>query len=198
MRMNAAVVAAVVAAIVVVGVVASGHVNRSDTSETADAGSGLSTPAVAMATSSTPAVPTPTEVATEPTTGAAVDRYTFTDEVYNLRDRYLSNEVIAVDSDAPARDLRRALTRASERMMLVGEDGVEYDQDAEELLDGEIYTPNYASDVRRGADGALGFYVDCKGYVEPAMATTFRRVLVEEFEAARIGKARVWVPDDEE
>ena len=64
-----------------------------------------------------------------------------------------------------------ALTRAANRMLWVDEDGQEHTR-LEFLRNpqSEIYTPNYVSDVSVHADGNLGFYIDCKGVIQPRMA----------------------------
>lgn len=81
-----------------------------------------------------------------------------------------SNETIVVESTAPTVEVVAALTRASERIMLVGEDGREHRED--ELGDGGVgvYTPNYVSDVTCDESGRPGFYIDCRGAIEPEMA----------------------------
>ena len=117
-------------------------------------------------------------------TGITVDA-----EVYAEGDM-CSNESIVVESHAPHELLVAAMTRASERMMLVGEDGQEHG-DVEGL---EIYTPNYVSDVTIDEKGNPGFYIDCKGAIEPPMAARFRQILVEELMRSGISSARVRVP----
>lgn len=105
-----------------------------------------------------------------------------------------SNESIVVESSAPASEVVAALTRASERMMLVGEDGREYRED--ELGGGggvDVYTPNYVSDVTFDEGGRPGFYIDCKGAIEPEMAAQFRQVLREELQRHGVTSAHVRV-----
>lgn len=101
-----------------------------------------------------------------------------------------SNESIVVESQAPREVLVKALTRAAERMMNVGDDGREY----EDVAALEVYTPNYVSDVTVDDKGNPGFYIDCKGGIEPPMAARFREILVEELTRAGISSAHVRVP----
>lgn len=127
-----------------------------------------------------------------------------------------SHETIVVESDAQPQRLRWALTKASQRMMKVGEDGKEYtdlpvfygpdrglrpgtESELAELgvdLTGmdSVYTPNYVSPITEDEIGNLGFYIDCKGGIEPPMGERFRRILLEEFRKEGIASARVRVP----
>jgi hypothetical protein len=82
-----------------------------------------------------------------------------------------------------------ALRRAGARFILVTEDGTEHLTEESVFATG-LYNPNYVADPKVRADG-IEFYVDCKGVIEPPMAATFRRILREELEAARIVDARV-------
>jgi hypothetical protein len=61
--------------------------------------------------------------------------------------------------------------------------------------DHDIYTPNYVSAVTVDESGNPGFYIDCKGAIEPRMAYRFRQILVQELERAGVSSARVRVPD---
>lgn len=98
-------------------------------------------------------------------------------------------EAIRVTAEASRDVLAAALTSAGQRMMSVGEDGLDHDPD--EAAQAYIYTPNYVSDVTFGADGSAELYVDCKGIMEPAMAARFREILVEELSEHGITRAHV-------
>ena len=104
-----------------------------------------------------------------------------------------SNESILVESDASRDVLVAALASAAERMMGVGEDGQEYSDDVALIGDEQVYTPNYFSDVTIDKDGNPGFYIDCKGGIEPPMAAKFRQVLVEELMRHGVVSAHVRV-----
>lgn len=91
-------------------------------------------------------------------------------------------ERIAVTSDDSVDTLVAALEAAAERMMRVDETGWEDSVDEEVAEEEEgfpYYTPNYCGGVTVGDDRSVGFYIDCKGAPEPAMASTFRSILVE-------------------
>jgi hypothetical protein len=152
--------------------------------------------------------------------GAAIgppgERIVFDGDVYEEGGEG-SNETMVVESDADLEQLRWALTYASQRMMRVGEDGQEYTDipvfyapdrglrpgtqyELAELgvdLAGReaVYTPNYVSAITEDEDGNLGFYIDCKGGIEPPMAARFRQILLEEFRKRGITSAHVRVPD---
>ena len=59
----------------------------------------------------------------------------------------------------------------------------------------DVYTPNYVSDVTVDENGSPGFYVDCKGAIEPPMAVRFRQILVEELMRHHVTSAHVRVAD---
>ncbi len=132
--------------------------------------------------------PTSDEESDEPDQGIVIDK-----DVYGAGEMS-SNETIVVESTAPTAEVVAALTHASERMMLVGEDGREYRED--ELGGGgaDVYTPNYVSDVTVDEGGRPGFYIDCKGAIEPEMAAQFRQVLTEELQRHGVTSAHVRVP----
>jgi hypothetical protein len=107
-----------------------------------------------------------------------------------------SNEhVILVDASDRAA-AARALALAGARFTTVTEDGRELtdDDDIEEL--GDVYTPNYVSDVRMAARGPW-CYVDCKGYIDPPMRERMLAILAEELDRAGV-RARAEVPADDE
>ena len=133
--------------------------------------------------------PTPASGADGPDQGIVID-----DDVYDDGD-ITSNETIVVESTAPVTTVVAALTSAAERMMLVGEDGREYTERELDADGFEVYTPNYVSAVTFYEGGDPGFYVDCKGAIEPAMATQFRQVLIEELQRHGVTSAHVRVPD---
>jgi hypothetical protein len=129
--------------------------------------------------------------ADEANTGIVID-----DDVYREGDFGSSNETIVVESGAPLDDVLAALSNAANRMMSVGEDGQDHDVDG--ALSGtaiEVYTPNYVSDVTVNDDGEPGFYIDCKGAIEPPMADRFRQILAEELSRRGVHSAHVRVPD---
>ena len=90
-----------------------------------------------------------------------------------------SNESIVVESHAQSDVSVLALQRAAQRMMLVGENGNEYgDIERPPKQRGvEICTPNYVSEVTVDQNGNPGFYIDCKGRIEPPMASRFAGAL---------------------
>lgn len=115
------------------------------------------------------------------------------DDVY-AEGEMSSNESIVVESDAPRVAVVEALTRAAERMMTVGDDGLERDGAARGDSDA-TYTPNDVSDVMVDEDGNPGFSIDCKGAIEPPMQAAFRQILVEELSRGGVTPARVRTPD---
>ena len=133
--------------------------------------------------------PTPESGADGPDQGLVID-----DDVYDDGD-ITSNETIVVESTASVAAVVAALTSAAERMMLVGEDGREYTEHELDADGFEVYTPNYVSAVTFYEGGDPGFYVDCKGAIEPAMATQFRQVPIEELQRHGVTSAHVRVPD---
>lgn len=125
----------------------------------------------------------PTVVQTDRGHGLTIDA-----DVFAYRDDVgTSNEVLRVVSDSGREEVVRALNAAGARFMLVDEQGTEYHDEAgvESAAANDLYTPNYVSDPKVTADG-VELYVDCKGSIEEPMATTFRRILREELEAAGI------------
>ena len=96
------------------------------------------------------------------------------------------HEAFVVETTARPVDVIAAVRRANARFMLVDELGREHASG--EALDAafdahegpyDLYSPNYAADPRITPDGVEG-YLDCKNAIEPAMAVTLRRVLLEE------------------
>ena len=123
-------------------------------------------------------------------------------DVYEERpDGWQFNETIAVTSDDSVDTLGTALEAAAERMMLVDETGREYAVEEEVALEEEgfpYYTPNYRSPVTVGADGSVRFYIDCKGAIEPDMASRFRSILAERVRhgtrSAHVQAVKDWEP----
>ncbi len=147
------------------------------------------------------------QVGGDPDFFGAEDGIVFDGDVYE-ESAEGSNETIVVESDANEYVLRHALYTAALRMAKVGENGHEYtSSDVTEIagggsrmnddaLAGEVYTPNYVSNLTFDGYGNPGFYVDCKSVIAPPMAAQFRRILVEEFRKAGIVSAHVRVPTD--
>jgi hypothetical protein len=133
----------------------------------------------------------PDLVGTEPAEqGIVIDN-----DVYGEGDMS-SNESIIVESQATRDALIAALTSAAVRMMSVGEDGQEYGDVEARTNDGnEIYTPNYVSEVTLDEMGNPGFYIDCKGAIEPPMGERFRQILTEELQRRGIRSAHIRTPD---
>lgn len=117
----------------------------------------------------------------------------FDEDVYGEGDTG-SNESIVVESHAQTDVLVLALRRAAQRMMLVGENGNEYG-DVERPAKEGVYTPNYVSEVTVDQNGNPGFYIDCKGGIEPPMAARFRQILMEELNRSQVFFAHIRVPD---
>lgn len=94
-----------------------------------------------------------------------------------------SNEEIIVRGDFNRAAGVAALDRVAQRFMKVDEHGVEHsDISASEPSDGHgnfLYTPNYVSSPEVTA-GGMTLYVDCKGYIEPAMRERFLDILRDE------------------
>ncbi len=105
------------------------------------------------------------------------------------------NEVVVLSGVFDNGVAVESLRRAGARFMLVDEEGTEYATD-ESLYAGtlqggkSLYSPNYVADPRIVANG-IELYVDCKGVIPPPMAATFRRILREELDRARIMNATV-------
>jgi len=113
-------------------------------------------------------------------------------DVYEENEFGASDESIAVTGAADAERVLAALGAAGGRMMMTDEHGREHtDPDALAALGDEVYTPNYHSEAEVAADGSVGFYVDCKSWIGPAMAATFRRILVEELHRHGVTAAHV-------
>jgi hypothetical protein len=109
---------------------------------------------------------------------------TFDDGVFQCNDSTDSMaEYFVVISPAPTRSVVAAVRRASERFMLVDEDGHEHaDEDAAAAVRADLYTPNYVAEPKVTPDGVSG-YVDCKGVIPEEMGATFRRIMREELES---------------
>jgi hypothetical protein len=98
---------------------------------------------------------------------------------------YRTQEFGAHVRGEPDEAVRRALIAAAERLMCVGDDGVEY-PDAETAVDDAGYSPNYISEPEKHPDGGWRFWMDCKGEVFPLMAATQLRILVDELARAGV------------
>lgn len=61
----------------------------------------------------------------------------------------------------------------------------------------DLYTPNYVQDVCLATRGPWT-YVDCKGWIEPAMREQMIAILVEELDRAGVTNARLEVPSEDE
>jgi hypothetical protein len=113
-------------------------------------------------------------------------------EAFGSDGEYTNEKVIIVDpSDPDAATF--ALRRAGQRLYWVTEDGRELGPADEP---GEVYTPNYVSGVRLSPRGPW-CYVDCKGYIPPAMRERMIMVLVDELRSAGVS-ARISVPSEDE
>jgi hypothetical protein len=107
---------------------------------------------------------------------------------------YRTQEMGAHVQGEPDEAVRRALIAASDRLMRVGDDGVEY-PDAETALDDGDYSPNYISQPERHPRGGWQFWMDCKGEVFPLMAATQLRILVAELRSAGVSGIRIGPTD---
>jgi hypothetical protein len=120
--------------------------------------------------------------------------------VFALTDDGRSNEHVIITGSSDPRAAALALSEASGRFMMVTEDGRELSDEEAEALEEAIeatgddgpYTPNYVSDVTFASRGPW-CYVDCKGYIEPAMRERMIAILVEELDRAGVS-ARIEVP----
>lgn len=103
---------------------------------------------------------------------------------------------------ADPRAAAAALSRAGDRFYSVTDDGCELSK--QQLREEEApatgtdlpYTPNWVSEVRLAPRGPW-CYVDCKGYIPPAMRDRMIEILVEELERAGVS-GRVEVPCEDE
>lgn len=107
-----------------------------------------------------------------------------------------SNEHVIIVGSSDPRAAGLALFRAGQRFYAVAEDGRELSEEEADAVDGDLYTPNYVSDVRLASRGPW-VYVDCKGYIWPAMRERMITILVEELESVGVS-ARVEVPSRDE
>jgi hypothetical protein len=125
-------------------------------------------------------------------------------EVFALTDDGQANERVIVTGSSDPRAAGFALSQASGRFMMVTDDGRELSDEEAEALDEAIeatgedgpYTPNYVSGVCFASRGPW-CYVDCKGYIGPAMRERMIAILVEELERAGVS-ARLEVPSVDE
>ena len=125
-------------------------------------------------------------------------------EVFALTDDGYANEHVIITGSSNPRAAGLALSQASGRFMMVTEDGRELSDEEAEALDeateatGEDgpYTPNYVSSVSFASRGPW-CYVDCKGYIWPAMRERMIAIMVEELEQADVS-ARIEVPSQDE
>ena len=121
-------------------------------------------------------------------------------EVFSLTDEGSAHEHVIITGSSDPRAAGVALSEASGRFMMVTEDGRELSDEEAEALDeaceatGEDgpYTPNHVSGVLFAARGPW-CYVDCKGYIWPAMRERMIAIMVEELERAGVS-ARIEVP----
>ena len=102
---------------------------------------------------------------------------------------YRTQEFGAHVRGEPTEAVRSALDAAAQRLMRVGDDGIEY-PDSEAALDGN-YSPNYVSDPEEHPDGGWRFWMDCKGEVYPLMVAALLRILVEELRGAGVTAIRI-------
>jgi hypothetical protein len=104
---------------------------------------------------------------------------------------YNSNEHVIIVGASDPHAAGVALRRAAQRFYQVTEDG-------RELIYGtaDCYTPNYVSDIRFAPRGPW-CYVDCKGYIWPAMRERMIMILVEELDRADVS-GRIEVPAENE
>ncbi|GAB3968236.1 hypothetical protein GCM10029978_037290 [Actinoallomurus acanthiterrae] len=107
-----------------------------------------------------------------------------------------SNEKVIIVGSSDPSAAKLALFRAGQRFYAVAEDGRELSGEEADAAAGDLYTPNWVSDVRLAPRGPW-VYVDCKGYIWPAMRERMIKILVEELERAGVS-ARVEVPSDDE
>lgn len=104
--------------------------------------------------------------------------------------RYRTQDFGAHVRGEPDDAVRRALAAAVDRLMCVGDDGVEY-PDAETALDDAGYSPNYVSEPTKEPGGGWSFWIDCQGEVYPLMAATHLRILIGELHAAGVSAIRI-------
>lgn len=103
------------------------------------------------------------------------------------------NESVIVVGAADPGAAAMALRRAGGRFMAVAENGREFsEEDADEVGEEDLYTPNYVSEVRMAPRGPW-LYLDCKGWIAPPMRDTLVAILVEELDRAGVS-GRVEVP----
>lgn len=111
------------------------------------------------------------------------------DDVYRARGGFSNEHVVVETSDAPQVVLVAALQAAAQRMMRVDDDGREHD-----VAEDELGAANYVSEVTIDTWGRPGFYIDCKGGIEPPIADRFRAILVEELKRREVVSAILGMP----
>lgn len=102
----------------------------------------------------------------------------------------IAGETVIVTGSQSA-EISRGMEAAGERFMRINELGREYTEEEYAADDGELLTPSWVSDVEEVRDG-YKLYVDCKGEVQPAMRTTFIRVLRDELARSGVTDAEVF------
>jgi len=91
---------------------------------------------------------------------------------------------------AEAAEISRGLEAAGRRFMRVNELGQEYTEEEYAADDGDLYTPNWVSDVDEVAGGCK-LYVDCKGDIPPPMRARFIEILQNELVQQGVTDAEV-------
>lgn len=125
-------------------------------------------------------------------------------EVFGLTEDGSSHEHVIITGSSDPVAAADALRRAGSRFSGVTEYGQELTEAEWAALEEQVratgtdwpYTPNYVSAVSLAPRGPW-CYVDCKGYIWPAMRERMIAVLVEELERAGVS-ARIEVPSMQE
>ena len=125
-------------------------------------------------------------------------------EVFGPEGDRSSHEHVIITSSAAPQAAAAALSRAGDRFYRVTQDGRELSAQEWEAFEEQTlapdtdvpYTPNWVSEICLARRGPW-CYVDCKGYIPPAMRERMIAVLIEELERAGVS-ARVEVPAEDE
>lgn len=94
------------------------------------------------------------------------------------------NILVAIDPQGAGHDaVVIALAKAGKRFEATDETGTEHQtaDSVEAAAMNDAYTPSFVSDPE-SVTGGVAMYLDCKGWVSPAMATTLKQILLEELE----------------
>jgi hypothetical protein len=128
----------------------------------------------------------------EQRSGIEVDRSAF-----RASDEGFTDGEVIIVSGADTALAVAAFEAASIRLMLVDQEGIEYNPENEGRDFGDEPTPSYVSPIEVNGD-EVSMYVDCKGVIPAAQREVFVAIMVEELEAQGISTARLYSPPKEQ